>query len=71
MIAEAFLNLLEPQYQVVATVHDGTSLVEKALQLQPDIVVVDVGMPLLNGLSVGQQLKQKLRNCEADLSDHE
>ncbi len=64
MIAEAFRNLLEPYYQVVATVHDGRSLVEKALQMQPDIVVVDVGMPLLNGLSAGQQLKQKLRKVK-------
>ena len=64
MIAEAFRNLLEPQYHVVATVHDGRSLVDKALQMQPDIVVVDVGMPLLNGLSAGQQLKQKLRKVK-------
>ncbi len=64
MIAEAFRNLLEPQYQVVATVHDGRSLVEKALQMQPDIVVIDIGMPLLNGLSAGQQLKQKLRKVK-------
>ncbi len=64
MIADAFRNLLEPQYQVIATVHDGRSMVDKALQMQPDIVVVDVGMPLLNGLSAGQQLKQKLRKVK-------
>ncbi len=64
MIAEAFRNLLEPQYQVVATVHDGRSLVETALQIRPDIVVVDIGMPVLNGLSAGQQLKQKLQTVK-------
>ncbi len=64
MIAEAFRNLLEPQYQVVATVYDGRSMVEKALKMQPDIVVADIGMPLLNGLSAGQQLKQKLRKVK-------
>ncbi len=64
MIAEAFRKLLEPQYQVVATVHDGRSLVEKALQMQPDIILIDVGMPILNGLSAGQQLKQKLRKVK-------
>ncbi len=64
MIAEAFRNLLEPQYQVVATVHDGRSMVETALKMQPDIVVADIGMPLLNGLSAGQQLKQKLRKVK-------
>jgi DNA-binding NarL/FixJ family response regulator len=38
--------------------------VEKALELKPDVVVVDIGMPLLNGLSAGQQLKQKLRKVK-------
>ncbi len=64
MIAEAFRNLLEPQYAVVATVHDGRTLLETALQVKPDIVVIDVGMPVLNGLAAGQQLKQKLRRVK-------
>jgi DNA-binding NarL/FixJ family response regulator len=64
MITEAFRNLLEPQYQVVATVQDGRALLETALQMKPDIVVVDVGMPVLNGLSAGQQLKRQLRKVK-------
>lgn len=64
MIADAFRALLEPQYQIVATVYDGRSLLERALELKPDVVLVDVGMPLLNGLSAGQQLKQKLRKVK-------
>jgi DNA-binding NarL/FixJ family response regulator len=64
MIAEAFRNLLESQYQVVATVEDGRALLETALHIKPDIVVVDVGMPLLNGLSAGQQLKRQLRKVK-------
>jgi DNA-binding NarL/FixJ family response regulator len=64
MIVEAFRNLLEPQYQVVATVHDGRALLDTALRVQPDIVVVDVGMPVLNGLSAGQQLKRQLRKVK-------
>jgi DNA-binding NarL/FixJ family response regulator len=64
LIAEAFRNLLEPQYQVVATVQDGRALLETALQIKPDIVVVDVGMPVLNGLSAGQQLKRQLRKVK-------
>jgi DNA-binding NarL/FixJ family response regulator len=39
-------------------------LVETAMQIKPDIVVVDVGMPVLNGLSAGQQLKRELRNVK-------
>jgi DNA-binding NarL/FixJ family response regulator len=64
MIADAFRVLLEPQYQIVATVYDGRTLIDKALELKPDVVVVDVGMPLLNGLSAGQQLKQRLRKIK-------
>ncbi len=58
MIAEAFRNLLEPQYEVVAIVADGRSLLEAAPKLHPDVIVLDIGMPLLNGLAAGQQLKQ-------------
>jgi DNA-binding NarL/FixJ family response regulator len=64
MIAEAFRHLLEPHYQIIATVSDGRALLETALQLKPDVVVVDVGMPLLNGLCAGQQLKQKMRKTK-------
>ena len=64
LIAEAFRNLLEPQYQVVATVQDGRALLETAMQVRPDIVVVDIGMPVLNGLSAGQQLKRQLRKVK-------
>ncbi len=58
MIAEAFRNLLEPQYEIVGTVADGRSLLEMAPKLKPDVIVLDIGMPLLNGLAAGQQLKQ-------------
>jgi DNA-binding NarL/FixJ family response regulator len=39
-------------------------LLETAMQMQPDIVVLDVGMPILNGLSAGQQLKRQLRKVK-------
>jgi len=58
LIVEAFRKLLEPQYQVVATVADGRALLDIASKTRPDIIVVDIGMPLLNGLAAGQQLKK-------------
>jgi DNA-binding NarL/FixJ family response regulator len=64
MIAEALRNLLEPQYEIIAVVQDGRTLLDSALALKPDVVVLDVGMPLLNGLTAGQQLKQKLRKVK-------
>lgn len=64
MIAEAFRQLLQSEYEVVATVHDGKALLRRALEVKPDVVVVDVGMPLLNGLAAAQQLKQQLRSVK-------
>jgi DNA-binding NarL/FixJ family response regulator len=58
LVAEACKKLLETEYDVVATVGDGRALVRVASTLRPQLIVVDVAMPLLNGLDAGQQLKQ-------------
>lgn len=58
ILVEAFRNLLEPHCQVVGTVADGRALVEAAPQLKPDVIVVDVGMPLMNGLEAGLRLRE-------------
>src|ERR1700710_39970 len=60
LVAEAFKTLLEPEYQVVKLVTDGRSLLTTAKELKPDIVLLDLGMPLLNGLDAGQELKKLL-----------
>jgi DNA-binding NarL/FixJ family response regulator len=57
VVAEAFKTLLEPEYQVVL-VADGKSLLTAAKELKPDVVLLDLGMPLLNGLDAGQELKR-------------
>jgi DNA-binding NarL/FixJ family response regulator len=57
LLVEAFRKLLEPHYDVVGTVSDGCALVKSALLLKPDVVVIDIAMPLLNGLDAGRQLK--------------
>jgi len=58
MFSTALQKLLEPEYEVVGRVEDGRSLVKAALDLKPDLVLVDVGMPLLNGLDAGRELKK-------------
>jgi DNA-binding NarL/FixJ family response regulator len=58
MICAGFQKLLEPEYEVVGTVGDGRALLKAAEELKPDLVLVDVGMPLLNGLDAGRQLKK-------------
>ena len=57
LVAQALEHLLQAEFDVVGTVSDGRALVEAAGKLAPDVVVVDIGMPLLNGLDAGAQLK--------------
>ncbi len=60
LLLEAFVKLLEPKCEVVGTVADGRALLEAATSLKPDVVVVDIAMPLLNGLEAGRQLKKSM-----------
>ena len=60
LVAEAFKRLLEPEFEVVGTVGDGRALLRAAQELKPDVVLVDLNMPLLNGLDASEQLKQTL-----------
>lgn len=60
LVAEACKKLLESEYEVVATVNNGRSLVRAAAELRPHLIIVDVAMPLLNGLDAGQQVKEFL-----------
>ena len=57
LLLEAFERLLSPECEVVGRVGDGRALLEAAPKLKPDVVVLDVSMPLLNGLDAGRQLK--------------
>jgi DNA-binding NarL/FixJ family response regulator len=57
LLAQALEHLLRPDFDVVGTVSDGRALLKAAGDLTPDVVVVDIGMPLLNGLDAGEQLK--------------
>jgi DNA-binding NarL/FixJ family response regulator len=60
LLIEAYRKLLEQNFEVVGGVTDGRALLEAAPLLKPDVVLLDIGMPLLNGLDAGRQLKAKL-----------
>ena len=58
LVVDAFRKLLEPNYEIVGSVGDGLALLDQAPLLRPDVIIVDVGMPLLNGLAAGQRLRR-------------
>jgi len=64
ILVEAFRKLLEPHYDVVGAVADGRSLLDVAPQLNPEVVILDIGMPLMNGLEAGLRLKEQMPNLK-------
>ena len=60
LILDALKNLLEPEFEVVGMFADGLTLMEQAPDLHPNVIVLDIGMPAMNGLNAGQRLKQAM-----------
>ena len=60
LLADACKSLLEPEFQVAGVVTDGRRLIAAAIELRPDIIIVDIHMPHLNGLDAAGQVMQKL-----------
>jgi DNA-binding NarL/FixJ family response regulator len=57
VVAEGLRGLLEPHFEVVGVVSDGRELVASAKRLAPDVVVLDISMPSLNGIEAARQLR--------------
>jgi DNA-binding NarL/FixJ family response regulator len=64
MLLDAFKVMLEQDFDVVGTVTDGRALLKEFARLHPDVVVIDVAMPLLNGLDAARQLKAQRRSVK-------
>ena len=64
LLLGAFEKLLAGECEVVGQVSDGRALVAAAEELKPDLIVLDISMPLLNGLEAGRQIKQRLRDVK-------
>jgi DNA-binding NarL/FixJ family response regulator len=58
LLLEAFEKLLEPRCEVVGKVGDGRALLAAAAELEPDVVVLDISMPKLDGLAAGRHLRK-------------
>jgi DNA-binding NarL/FixJ family response regulator len=64
LLLGAFEKLLAGECDIVGQASDGRALVAAAEQLKPDLIILDISMPLLNGLEAGRQIKQKWPNVK-------
>ena len=59
IVLEGLSRLLQPEFEVVGKAGDGRGLLKMAAELKPDVIVVDVSMPLLSGIEAVRQLKRR------------
>jgi len=64
LMLDALKQMLEPEFEVVGTFNNGLALVEGAPKLKPNVIVLDICMPTMNGLNAGQRLKQMMPNVK-------
>ena len=60
LLRQGVETLLAPQFDVVGSVADGQSLMDEAIALKPDIIVLDISMPVVSGLDAARQIKRRL-----------
>lgn len=58
LVLEGFRRILEDQCELVGMVEDGRALLEAAQKVKPDMVILDISMPLLNGIDAATQIKK-------------
>jgi DNA-binding NarL/FixJ family response regulator len=58
MFSQGLQSLLEDEFELVGSVADGRALVDAALRVNPDVIVVDISMPVMNGFDAVRQLKK-------------
>lgn len=65
LVRQGFRKILEeqPEWAVVAEASDGREAVRQVLAAQPDVVVLDIGMPLLNGIEATRQIVRRFPNA--------
>jgi DNA-binding NarL/FixJ family response regulator len=64
LVAEGCVKLLEPEFEILATVRDGLELIQAAEKMKPDVIIADISMPMMNGLDACEQIKQKMKTVK-------
>jgi DNA-binding NarL/FixJ family response regulator len=60
LILEGFRNLLESQYEIVGSAIDGKALLDQAASLKPDLILLDITLPQLNGIDAARRIRKIL-----------
>jgi len=58
LVVEGFRKLLEPEFEIVGVAPDGRALLATTLREKPDVIILDIGMPLVSGIDAGRELKR-------------
>ena len=68
IVAEGVRKVLQSSCEIVGVVGDGRALLEEAPKLLPDVIVLDIAMPFLNGFDAAERLKESLPDMKARIS---
>lgn len=58
LLTDGLYRLLEPNFDMLAPIHDGPELLEATLNLKPDVIVADISLPRMNGIEVLRQMRK-------------
>lgn len=64
IFGEMLRSFLEKTYGVVGVVQDGRAMVDSAVRLKPDVIIVDIAMPIMNGIDAAQKIRKELPNTK-------
>ncbi len=64
LVLEGIHKILQDDFDVIGMVEDGRALVEAAQRLEPEVIILDISMPLLNGLEAARQITKLLPNSK-------
>jgi len=60
LVVEGFRRILQAAFDVAGTAADGPTLVNEALRLKPDVILIDISLPLMNGIEAARQIKKEM-----------